>query len=120
MGMMVASTRVPGGQGALAEQARHAAALGMCVHTGTGFKDKAGEMSTSNIRALIQALPQYRDVLAKLSLHIQVSMLRISMTNHGRTSRADTPGWRACNCLLPLGRCSDAYAVSFKGTLSAR
>jgi hypothetical protein len=42
------------------------------AHTGGGIKDKAGEMSTGNIRALIQALPQYRDLLAKLSLHIQV------------------------------------------------
>ena len=37
---------------------------------GSSLKDR--EMTTSNIRALIQALPQYRDHLAKLSLHIQV------------------------------------------------
>lgn len=49
---------------------------------GVGFKDKAGEMSTSNIRVLIQALPQYRDVLAKLSLHIQMSSDLKQVTSH--------------------------------------
>lgn len=30
-------------------------------------------MSTTNIKALIQALPQFREVLSKLSMHIFIS-----------------------------------------------
>jgi hypothetical protein len=30
-------------------------------------------MNTGNIKALIQALPQFRDVLGKLSVHIFIS-----------------------------------------------
>lgn len=43
--------------------------------SGGGLKDKAGELSTGNIKALIQALPQFREVLSRLSLHIQVGRL---------------------------------------------
>eukprot|EP00878_Enallax_costatus_P018017 GHUV01018943.1.p1 GENE.GHUV01018943.1~~GHUV01018943.1.p1 ORF type:complete len:543 (+),score=157.47 GHUV01018943.1:1151-2779(+) len=41
--------------------------------TGKGGVPPAGGMSTTNIKALIQALPQFRDVLSKLSMHIFIS-----------------------------------------------
>jgi len=45
---------------------------------GAGLK---GEMSNSSIRQLIVALPQFREVLGKLSLHIQISSDLRSVTN---------------------------------------
>ena len=37
---------------------------------GTGIKDK--EMGLSSMRALITALPQYHEILSRMTLHIQV------------------------------------------------
>eukprot|EP00798_Chlamydomonas_sp_ICE-L_P017030 gene17030-23322_t len=45
---------------------------------GTGAK---GEMSTGNMKQLIQALPQFREILSRLSLHIQISSDIKSVTN---------------------------------------
>jgi hypothetical protein len=42
---------------------------------GTGIKDK--EMGLGSMRALITALPQYHEILSRMSLHIQVTMITI-------------------------------------------
>ncbi|MEW5299817.1 MAG: hypothetical protein WDW36_002793 [Sanguina aurantia] len=49
-----------------------------------GMKDKAGgtgELSAGNIKALIAALPQFREILSRLSLHIQISSDLKTVTN---------------------------------------
>lgn len=48
------------------------------------MKDKSGgtgELSTGNIKALIAALPQFREILSRLSLHIQVCMTNTKSNN---------------------------------------
>lgn len=47
---------------------------------GGGLKEK-GELSTGNIRALITALPQFREVLTRMSTHIQISSDLKAVTN---------------------------------------
>lgn len=49
---------------------------------GSGLKDKAGDLTTSNIKNLIQALPQYREILSRLSLHIYISTEIKTATNN--------------------------------------
>lgn len=50
-----------------------------CVHAGAA----AGKgVNTSNIKALIQALPQFRDILGRLSVHIFISRWGCRRTQH--------------------------------------
>jgi hypothetical protein len=49
------------------------------VHAGAA----AGKgMNTGNIKALIQALPQFRDILGRLSVHIFISRCGWLTTQH--------------------------------------
>lgn len=46
-----------------------------------GTKGSTGEMGLGSMRALIAALPQYHDILSRMSLHIQVSSELKGVTN---------------------------------------
>lgn len=47
--------------------------LAMLSYLHVSAPGAAAAMSTTNIKALIQALPQFRDILSKLSMHIFIS-----------------------------------------------
>ena len=48
---------------------------------GAGGTGKPGEMGLGSMKALIAALPQYQDILTRMSLHIQVSSDLKAVTN---------------------------------------